>query len=1297
MTTPGGGAYSAGTIYLQVVPSFRNFQRTVRQAAKDAEKAFAESMENGEIDKAVDKALGKSVEKSAKARGQEMGSILARETGKKVDSLLKNLSPILRIEADTGVAKREIDLLLRRALKLRDALELEVDVDGAKEAEKEFRQLFAMAQALDGHAVDIDANAHVAKAVAEIRKLEGAVRDVNGEKIRIDAEGVDNFIHKTQGASQALRGFNGWVLAGAALGPILVPVLGALAVGMAALGSAAIGAAAGVGVLMLAFSGVGDAVKALGKEQEDGAEQARALAKTQRAAAQAVGDAQRSVADAQRNAGESARDAAERVSDAQRNIVRAHRDAERSIRRALDGVERAERDLARAQRESTEAQQELREVRQAAKDDLLDLESKVKKGALDERQMLIDLFEAQVEYNAAMADGAATNLEREQAAIALERARLAISDQRRENKALREEQKKTNDAGVEGSERVVRANEQAQRQAERVADAQQNLADAQQRVSDAREDAAERIADAERNLADARADQARAHADSQRAIADAQRNLTEAQLNYADAMAQTTSSADAVADAMGKLSPAGQRFALFLHSLRDEFGKLRAAAQEGMLPGVETAMKNLLPYMPQITAFVGSMARVLGDLFVAASEALTSPIWRDFFGMINELAPVFTTQFAQVMGNIMTIFAQLATAFAPMAVKFGDALVSLTKGWSDFLASERGQKMLQDFMGYAERVGPKVMKFLDSFIDALANLVVGIAPYGEMFLGVLTGILDLISMIPPDVLGALVFAIVSMVFAFQALSGLLGVLGAISGVMATLGVIFGITAAAALGWVLAIAAVVIGIGILYAKSETFRDIVNGAFKAVGAVIMWFWNRVVKPAVNLIVGYWRFMWSIWSAIFDLVIKAVQKLGGVIADLYRKYLKPYVDAIVSYLKVVLAPVFDLIVDAATKAFDGLKNVFKGVVKFVVDVVINDGLIGNFNKLADFFGSKKISRIQLPGSWYDTTNTGRKSGKHGGGGYAAGGMVGGFSPTPTADNIPAWLTAGEFVLPVHAVKKLRGAYGDQFLDWLRGGGGYAKGGLVEFGRLLQSRNFRVNEHPAFGGVRGKHAPNSFHYKGQAIDVNYGPGGTNAIEQRAIDGIIGMAKDYGLRTIWRTAGHFNHAHFDTGGSGGSMLGKLGDMVGDAFSGAVDWVKDGPLSWFKSKALGFMDRIGDNPMGKVIIGFGKKLVDNALGGVAKIAGIAGDFADDDPEAKPKLYDQGGWLPPGLSSVANLTGKPELILTPEQAEQVLRGGGQYSITVPMMPTNSTPADVADAVLFAARRIQRGGVYAGRSN
>lgn len=97
--------------------------------------------------------------------------------------------------------------------------------------------------------------------------------------------------------------------------------------------------------------------------------------------------------------------------------------------------------------------------------------------------------------------------------------------------------------------------------------------------------------------------------------------------------------------------------------------------------------------------------------------------------------------------------------------------------------------------------------------------------------------------------------------------------------------------------------------------------------------------------------------------------------------------------------------------------------------------------------------------------------------------------------------------------------------------GGSGYTgprgnQQALLNFGRYLQSQGYTVGENPAFGHV-GTHSKGSRHYSGRAIDVNHGAG-TSRREQAYLDKIVGLAKLYGLRSIWRQKDHFNHAHFD-------------------------------------------------------------------------------------------------------------------------------------------------------------------------
>lgn len=95
--------------------------------------------------------------------------------------------------------------------------------------------------------------------------------------------------------------------------------------------------------------------------------------------------------------------------------------------------------------------------------------------------------------------------------------------------------------------------------------------------------------------------------------------------------------------------------------------------------------------------------------------------------------------------------------------------------------------------------------------------------------------------------------------------------------------------------------------------------------------------------------------------------------------------------------------------------------------------------------------------------------------------------------------------------------------------GGSGHDR--LIALGKLLQQQGFRVGENSFFNGGRritGGHARNSRHYSDRAIDVNFGPGGRSRQETDAINRILPLIKQYGLRYIWQSPNHYDHIHID-------------------------------------------------------------------------------------------------------------------------------------------------------------------------
>lgn len=110
---------------------------------------------------------------------------------------------------------------------------------------------------------------------------------------------------------------------------------------------------------------------------------------------------------------------------------------------------------------------------------------------------------------------------------------------------------------------------------------------------------------------------------------------------------------------------------------------------------------------------------------------------------------------------------------------------------------------------------------------------------------------------------------------------------------------------------------------------------------------------------------------------------------------------------------------------------------------------------------------------------------------------------------------------------------------------------------------------------------------------------------------------------------------------------------------------------------------------GDVISGAG-----HVLGGIGDVIGLANGGIL--PYNGTMKYDAGGYLPPGLTSVVNLTGKPEPVFTHDQWGS-MRTAGDGAGTIHYEPhfngSRLTAEDVAADLNFTFRRIRRGGRYA----
>ncbi|WP_181435912.1 phage tail tape measure protein [Curtobacterium sp. MCSS17_006] len=226
-------------------------------------------------------------------------------------------------------------------------------------------------------------------------------------------------------------------------------------------------------------------------------------------------------------------------------------------------------------------------------------------------------------------------------------------------------------------------------------------------------------------------------------------------------------------------------------------------------------------------------------------------------------------------------------------------------------------------------------------------------------------------------------------------------------------------------------------GTLGAAFTWVSSIVRIAFAAISAVTSAWWARVrvIFAATN---AYIRgtlgpvFTWLNRS----IIAPAMTGIRVAVGALWS-WLKPVFDKLATVAKVTIPAAFGVMKNSIGKAWEAIKTAAKLPIRFVVETVINKALIGNFNKVAGFFGTKKIDPISLPK------------------GFAGGGIIPGRSRMRNGDDHLRPMRQGEGVLVSEGLRtsadrsaflaaNAAGRRGVGFASLLQGG--YAKGGVVK-----------------------------------------------------------------------------------------------------------------------------------------------------------------------------------------------------------------------------------------------------------
>ncbi|KQP77219.1 hypothetical protein ASF37_11690 [Aeromicrobium sp. Leaf289] len=220
-------------------------------------------------------------------------------------------------------------------------------------------------------------------------------------------------------------------------------------------------------------------------------------------------------------------------------------------------------------------------------------------------------------------------------------------------------------------------------------------------------------------------------------------------------------------ESMASLGPAGRDFVGYLQSIRPELQRLQDVAQEGMFPGMQVGISELMTQLPQAERIVGQIAEALGQLSAEAGTELAGPRWEEFFNFLETEAQDTLMDLGRTVGNLTDGFAQLWMAFAPVSANFSDSFLRMSQDFASWASSVDETQGFEDFLAYLDRTGPKVWDTLGALGNALLQVAEAAAPVGEAALPVIELLADGIASIADSDVGPVLIGVAAGISAIS--------------------------------------------------------------------------------------------------------------------------------------------------------------------------------------------------------------------------------------------------------------------------------------------------------------------------------------------------------------------------------------------------------------------------------------------------------------------------------------------------------------------------------------------------
>jgi phage-related protein len=473
--------------------------------------------------------------------------------------------------------------------------------------------------------------------------------------------------------------------------------------------------------------------------------------------------------------------------------------------------------------------------------------------------------------------------------------------------------------------------------------------------------------------------------------------------------------------------------------------------------------------------------------------------------------------------------------------------------------------------------------------------------------------------------------------------------------------------------------------------------IETAWRALGTALRWVYDNVIQPSWHALQTAASFM---WNSVLKPIWHAIQTGWSALGDGLRWVYDHTVAPIWGFFHTALSGLqgaFRTAVSVIGDIWHGIEALVAKPVNFVINTILDGGLFKAWNWIVD--------TLHLPGGWKLHVDPIP--------GFAEGGFTGpGMFGTGGKHDPAGVVHANEFVVNQEQTRKHL-----PLLQAINSGmAGYADGGLV--GWLGKTWNSVTD---VFGSLSSSITG--------PIGQLFGQFGNGDWEQ-----MLAKIPQTLLSDMWsvvknQVGGALSTAisavtNFVTGGgnAGGGTPASRASNVAAVRSAAAGYGWSQGQEWNDLVAVimresGF-NNVAQNPTSTAFgmfqfldstwASYGAKTANPALQAKYGMEYIAGRYHDPigawNHEQLYGWYDQGGYLPPGFSTVYNGTGRPEPVLTAAQNDALMRlagfgptgsrsGGGNVPLIGSLsISQTGDPRAVMDELWYDLRVASRGGVY-----